>query len=139
MIFVPKKSKFKKQNKGKKFNRITSKNHNLFNLNYGVIALKSIQHGKINSKQLQTLIQLINKRIKKKGKIKLNIFPDTPITNKPTEARMGKGKGNVCSWVSKIKSGTIICEVETSLISLAKKVLRLVQIRLPLNTKIVFE
>jgi len=94
MMFKPKKSKFKKQNKGKAFNRV-SKNDRLFNLKFGTIALKSIEHGKLDSQQIQTLNQLINKKMKKKGKIKLNIFPNTPITSKPLESRMGKGKGNV--------------------------------------------
>ena len=138
MLFKPKKSKFKKQNKGKAFNRI-SKNNSLFNLNFGTIGLKAIDHGKINSKHLQTLIQSINKKIKKKGKIKLNIFPHTPITGKPTESRMGKGKGNINFWVFKIKPGIIICEIETNFMLLAKKVLKLVQIRLPINTKIIFD
>jgi len=93
-MFRPKKSKFKKQNKGKAFNRI-SKNSMLFNLNFGTIALASIEHGKLDAKQIQTLSQLINKKMKKKGKVKLNVFPNTPITTKPIEARMGKGKGNV--------------------------------------------
>jgi large subunit ribosomal protein L16 len=138
MIFIPKKSKFKKQNKGKAFNRI-SKNKTLFNLYYGTIALKSVEHGRLNSKQIQTLVQLINKKIKKKGKIKLNIFPHTPISAKPTETRMGKGKGNIDSWICKIKPGNVICEIETNFIALTKKNLRLVQVRLPINTKIITE
>jgi len=138
MIFIPKKSKFKKQNKGKAFNRI-SKNKTLFNLHYGTIALKSVEHGRLNSKQIQTLVQLINKKIKKKGKIKLNIFPHTPISAKPTETRIGKGKGNIDSWICKIKPGNVICEIETNFIALTKKNLRLVQVRLPINTKIITE
>ena len=111
----------------------------LFNFNFGTIALKSTEHGKLNSKQIQTLVQLINKKLKKKGKIKLNIFPNTPVTKKPTEARMGKGKGNVDFWIYKIRPGIFVCEIETHFISLAKKVLRLVQIRLPIKTKITTE
>jgi len=94
MLIIPRNSKFKKQQKRKAFNRI-SKNTNLFELNFGSVGLKALEHGQLNSKQISTLFQTINKVIKKKGKLKINVFPHLPVTSKPIEVRMGKGKGNV--------------------------------------------
>jgi large subunit ribosomal protein L16 len=94
MLFIPKKSKFVKQQKGKAFNRInklTSSNQ----LQKGCIGLISMDSGRLSSKQLISLRQTLNKYVKKKGRIFINIFPQIPITNKPTKVRMGKGKGNV--------------------------------------------
>jgi large subunit ribosomal protein L16 len=94
MLFIPIKTKFKKQQKGKKLNKI-SKINCLENFNFGKLTLRSMDTGHINSKQINAFKQTINKIIKKKGKLKINIFPNTPISKKPLEVRMGKGKGNV--------------------------------------------
>jgi large subunit ribosomal protein L16 len=81
----------------------------------------------------------LSKKIKKQGRVKVNIFPDTPISKKPIEVRMGKGKGNVDHWVFKVKPGFILFEVETSSISTAIKALEAGQIRLPIKTKIILD
>ena len=94
MLFVPKKSKFKKRQKGKRLNTI-NKIFTLNKLKYGKLGLKSIDSGHMTSKQITALRQTINKIIKKRGKLKINIFPNTQISKKPLEVRMGKGKGNV--------------------------------------------
>jgi large subunit ribosomal protein L16 len=94
MLFIPKKSKFKKKQKGKKLN-IINKINTINQLKYGNMGLIALESGHINSKQLMALKQTINKIIKKKGKLKINIFPNTPISKKPVEVRMGKGKGNI--------------------------------------------
>ena len=94
MLFTPKKTKFKKRQKGKRLNTITNV-RSLFKLNFGNIALKSIESGHLTSKQINTIKQTVTKIIKKKGKLRINIFPNTPISKKPLEVRMGKGKGNV--------------------------------------------
>ena len=80
----------------------------------------------------------MNKILKKRGFIKINIFPQTPISKKPLEIRMGKGKGNIDHWVFKVKPGFVLFEIETEFRSLAIKALKLVQIRISLDSKIIF-
>lgn len=135
MLFIPKQSKYRKQQKGK---RIQSVNNllSLKNLQHGKIGLKTIECGSLSSKQIESIRQTINKVIKKKGKFKIKIFPQVQVTKKPIEVRMGKGKGNVYKWIAKLKSGTVICEIETLTPSLAFKALKLTQFKLPINTTI---
>jgi large subunit ribosomal protein L16 len=137
MQFTPKKTKFKKQQKGKNFNKIT-KVRCLDQSTFGSIGLKSVSFGRITSKQIETIRQSINKIMKKYGKIKIELFADTPITKKPIEIRMGKGKGNVDHWVSKTKAGDILCKIETNNKILATKALKIAQNKLPVLTKIFF-
>ena len=137
MQFVPSNSKYKKQQKGKSFNRI-NKNVNFFRLNFGTIGLKSKTFGRLTTNQIKTIRQTINKVMKKQGRLKLNIFPQTPITKKPLEIRMGKGKGSVDHWVYKVKSGMLLFEIESENISLAVRAIKLIQIRIPLITQIIY-
>lgn len=137
MQFVPSNSKYKKQQKGKSFNRI-NKNVNFFRLNFGIIGLKSKTFGRLTTNQIKTIRQTINKVMKKQGRLKLNIFPQTPITKKPLEIRMGKGKGSVDHWVYKVKSGMLLFEIESENISLAVRAIKLIQIRIPLITQIIY-
>jgi len=81
----------------------------------------------------------MNKVLKKEGQIKINVVADTPITRKPIEIRMGKGKGSVDHWVSKVGCGAILFEIETTSKILAIKALKLAQLKLPIKTKIIFE
>jgi len=136
MLFIPSNSKYKKQQKGKTINRVHKEN-NIFRLKFGSIALKSITSGRITSSEIKTIRQIVNKNIKKQGRLRLNIFSQTPITKKPLEIRMGKGKGNVNHWVCKIKAGAILLEIETEYVAVAIRTLKLVQIRISLNTKII--
>lgn len=135
MLFVPKQSKYKKKQKGK---RVLSVNSllSLQQLQHGKIGLKALECGNLSSKQIEAMRQTINKIIKKKGTFKIKIFPQIQVTKKPIEVRMGKGKGNVYKWIAKLKSGTVICEIETLNIKLAFKALKLTQFKLPINTKI---
>lgn len=136
-MLIPKKKKFKKEQKGKHFNRIT-KLLGLNNLPFGTIGLKALEASRLTSKQLSAFQFLMNKNLKKVGRLTLNIFPHTPISKKPIEIRMGKGKGNVDHWVAKIKYGSLICQIETRSLVTALKGLKLAQLRLPFNTKIVY-
>lgn len=136
MLFVPKKTKFRKQQKGKRLNRI-NKTLIINELKYNMIKLKTKNAGQLNSKQITTLRQTLNKIIKKKGKIRINIFSHIPVTKKPIEVRMGKGKGAVNKWIAKIKSGTTLCEIETNYKALGLKALSLAQYKIPIQTTIV--
>lgn len=107
MLLFPKKTKYKKVKKGK-LKKFTFKN---YTLKHGTVGLKTLESGIITARQLESARQTINRKIKRKGKIWIKIFPSLPVTSKPNEARMGKGKGNVSHWCSKVSSGTIIFEV----------------------------
>ena len=137
MLFIPKKSKFKKYHKGKSFKRI-SKQCVFVRSKKGSIALKSLEFGRITSKQIESIKQTITKIVKKTGKLFINIFPQTAISKKPLEIRMGKGKGSVDHWVFKTKPGVFLVEIETNFISTAIKALNRASVRLPIKTKIVF-
>ena len=94
MFLQPKKTKYKKKRKGniRKFNYKNSK------LIFGTVGLKSTESGIITSRQIESARQAINRKIKRKGKIWIRIFPDNSVTSKPNESRMGKGKGNLSHW-----------------------------------------
>lgn len=132
---MPKKFKFKKQQKGRSFNKIT-KIQTLNTLKFGSFGLKTIEAGRLSSKQIKSMLLFLNKFMKKKGKVTLRIFPHIPVTKKPIEVRMGKGKGNVSIWVSKLKAGTFLCEIETTYKLLALITLTNIKKKLPLKTKI---
>jgi len=136
MIFTPKVSKFKKSQKGRVLNKVS--NNNSFHRLRGSLGLKAITTGRLDSKQLVSMKQTINKFIKKSGRVIVNVFPHQPISKKPKEIRMGKGKGGVDHWVSKIVAGSILCEIETNSTSNGLTALKAAQIRLPIRTKIVF-
>lgn len=133
MLYVPKKWKFKKKQKGKKLNTI-NKVFTTETLLFNKLGLKAKETGHMTSKQIIALRQTINKVIKKKGKVKINIFPNTQLTKKPLEVRMGKGKGNIDRWVFKVRSGTILCEIETPFPLIGLKALKLAKFKIPLAT-----
>jgi large subunit ribosomal protein L16 len=135
MRFIPIKTRYKKQQKGKLSNRVSSL-LNLNKLHTGTIGLKSSSSGRITAKQLIAFRSTVLKFIKKLGRLNMNIVADIPISKKPLEVRMGKGKGNVDHWVCKIKYGTILCTLEVKKISIALLALKNGQIRLPIKTKI---
>jgi len=137
MLAYPKRSKFKKLQKGKSFNRLNN-NLSLKSLKLKTLKIISLDSGRVSAKQLNSIKLLIKKSIKKKGHVIFKIFPQTPITKKPSEIRMGKGKGNVDHWVSKLKVGTILFEIKVRNLFKNKIIntLKKVQVRLPINTKI---
>lgn len=139
MLFVPKKSKFKKSQKGKFFNKIYGSGDQVYSLKTGCVGLKSLSVNRLSSKQFETLKQTITKTVKRSGKVIINAFPNTPVSKKPIEVRMGKGKGNVDSWVFKIRPGFVFCEVVTDNIEIAVTALKIVQKKLNIKSKIVFD
>jgi large subunit ribosomal protein L16 len=135
MLLLPRFFKYKKKQKGKAFNKID--NIIVFKtIKFNTIKLIAISHGRLYSNQINAVHFVINKIIKKLGKINLNLFPHNPITKKPIEVRMGKGKGNVDSWSFNVKPGFTICEVQCNYLNIAHKALKMAQIRLPVKTKI---
>jgi large subunit ribosomal protein L16 len=135
-MFTPKKSKFKKQQKGSFFNRINS-SVSSNKLCFGSLGLKAISFDRITSKQVETIRQSLNKFMKKLGKVIINIYPNVPISQKPLEVRMGKGKGSVSHWVFKVKPGFILCEIATDQLKVAKRALLSLKKKMNLKTKII--
>lgn len=107
MLLQPKKFKYKKQQK----KRLKNLNFKSNDLKFGTIGLKSIISGTINAKQIESARQAITRKIKRKGKLWIRIFPDFPITSKPLESRMGKGKGSLKHWAAKVAGGTVLFEL----------------------------
>ena len=108
MFLQPKRSKFKKLRKGKLSNLEFKSNK----LKFGTIGLKAAESGTITARQIEAARQSITRKINRKGKLWIRIFPDLPITSKPIAVRMGKGKGNVDHWVARIAGGSILFELD---------------------------
>ena len=132
MFTGPKQTKYKKTRKGKLLKYEFKTN----NLKFGTIGLKAIESGMLNAKQIEAARQAIVRKIKRKGKIWIRIFPDTPITSKPTGIRMGKGKGQVSHWVARVRGGTVLFEVCGVNFSLVSEALQTGGAKLPIKTKI---
>ncbi|MCP5468513.1 MAG: 50S ribosomal protein L16 [Deltaproteobacteria bacterium] len=132
-MLMPKKTKYRKQQKGKMRGRA----YRGCNLDFGDFAIQALECGRITSRQIEASRIAITRCIKRGGKVWIRIFPDKPITKKPLETRMGKGKGSVEEWVAVIKPGRILFEMEGVDLDLATKALKLAQHKLPLRTKII--
>ncbi|PXF57085.1 MAG: 50S ribosomal protein L16 [Deltaproteobacteria bacterium] len=132
-MLSPKKVKYRKQQKG----RIKGMAQRGNSLSFGDYGLKAIGRGRITAEQIEAARIAITRRVKRRGKIWIRIFPDKPVTSKPAETRMGKGKGAVDSWVALIKPGRMLYEMEGVDEVSAREALRLAQYKLPIPTKII--
>lgn len=132
-MLMPKKTKYRKQMKGRNRGKATRGNK----IAFGDIAIKAIEAGRIDSRQIEAARIAMTRHIKRTGKIWIRVFPDKPITAKPLETRMGKGKGAVEKWVMNIKPGRIIYEMVGVEENLAREALALAQSKLPFKTKII--
>ena len=134
-MLQPKKTKFRKQQKGKgTFKGIAHKGGTM---EFGSFAIKSLQLTWINSKQIEAARVAVTRYMKREGQIWIRIFPDKPVTRKPAEVRMGKGKGAVEYWVAVVKPGKIMFEVGGVPYEVAKEALRLAAQKLPVVTKFI--
>ena len=132
MLNGPRQIKYKKTKKGK----LVKLEFKANSLKFGTIGLKAAESGIINSHQMEASRQAITRKIKRKGKIWVRIFPDLPITSKPTGIRMGKGKGQISYWGARVRGGTVlfeICGVNLTTVFLA---LKTGGAKLPIKTKI---
>ena len=107
MFLQPKRSKYKKVRKGK----LSNLNFRANKLKFGKIGLKAAESGTISARQIEAARQSITRKINRKGKLWIRIFPSIPITQKPAEVRMGKGKGSVSFWSAKVSGGSLIFEL----------------------------
>jgi large subunit ribosomal protein L16 len=137
MILTPRKTKYKKQQKGRNFKKIDLTSVNSILPNLHEISLKVIDPGKLSSKNLLACKQTINKIIKRYGYLIMNLVADTPISKKPTEMRMGKGKGAINYWAKKVRAGSILFKIIIKNKTVGLRALKLVQNKLPINTKII--
>jgi large subunit ribosomal protein L16 len=132
-MLQPKRTKYRKQQKGK-IKGIAQRGHSLA---FGSFAIKSLDEGFITSRQLEAARVALTRFMKREGKVWIRIFPDKPLTRKPAEVRMGKGKGAPELWVAVIKPGRIIFEAEGVPLATAEEALRLAAQKLPCRTKFV--
>ena len=132
-MLMPKKVKYRKRQKGK----MRGMAHRGCNLDFGDFAIQALECGWISSRQIEASRVAMTRCIKRGGKIWIRIFPDKPISKKPLETRMGKGKGNPEQWVAVIKPGRILFEMEGVPKEIAVQALTLAKHKLPLKTKII--
>jgi large subunit ribosomal protein L16 len=132
-MLLPKRVKHRKQMKG----RMTGKPCRGISLSFGEFGLQATECGWLDSRQIEAARIAMTRYIKRGGKIWIRIFPDKPLTAKPAETRMGKGKGSPDSWVAVIKPGTILYEMEGVSEEIAREALRLAAHKLPVSTKFI--
>ena len=132
-MLQPKKTKYRKQQKGK----IKGNAHRGYELSFGTFGIKSLETCFITGRQIEAARQAVTRHMKREGQIWIRIFPDKPITKKPNEVRMGKGKGAPEGFVVPLAPGRIIFEVDGVPYEVAKEALRLAAQKLPIVTKFV--
>lgn len=132
-MLQPKRTKFRKVQKGR--------NRGLANrgskVSFGEYALKATSRGRVTARQIEAARRAMTRHVKRGGKIWIRVFPDKPITEKPLEVRMGKGKGNVEYWVAQVKPGKVLYEIEGVSEELAREAFELAACKLPVRTNFV--
>ena len=132
-MLQPKRTKFRKAFKG----RIHGEAKGGFLLNFGSFALKSTEPERVSARQIEAARRAITRHMKRQGRVWIRVFPDLPVSAKPIEVRMGKGKGSTDRWVCKVKPGRIMFEVDGVAESIAREALRLGAMKLSVTTRIV--
>ena len=132
-MLLPKKTKFRKQFKG----RIHGAAKAGFSLNFGAYGLKAMEPERLTARQIEAARRAITRQMKRQGRVWIRIFPDVPVSSKPAEVRMGKGKGAVEFWAARVHPGRIIFEIDGVADDVAREALRLGAAKLPIRTKVV--
>ncbi len=132
-MLQPKKTKYRKQQKG----RMKGNSHRGCELAFGSFGIKALESCWITSRQIEASRQAISRSMKREGLLWIRIFPDKPVTKKPAEVRMGKGKGAPEYFVARVTPGRIIFEIDGVPIEVAREALRLASQKLPITTKLV--
>ena len=132
-MLQPKRTKFRKQHKG----RIRGEAKGGSDLAFGTYGLKATQPERITARQIEAARRAMTRHMKRQGRVWIRIFPDVPVTSKPTEVRMGKGKGSVEYWACKVKPGRIMFEIDGVSDGVAREALRLAAMKLPIKTRTV--
>ena len=132
-MLQPKRTKFRKQFKG----RIKGEAKGGSDLNFGTFGLKATQPERVSARQIEAARRAMTRHMKRQGRVWIRIFPDVPVTAKPIEVRMGKGKGSVDRWVCKVKPGRVMFELDGVSEDVAREALRLAAMKLPVKTRVV--
>ncbi len=129
-MLQPKRTKFRKQHKGRNRGIATSGDK----INFGEYGLKCTTRGRITARQIEAARRSITRYVRRGGKLWIRVFPDVPITKKPLEVRQGKGKGNVEYWVAKVQPGRVLYEIEGVSEQLAREAFGRAAAKLPVKT-----
>ena len=132
-MLQPKKTKFRKQHKG----RIHGLAKGGYTVNFGNYALKATEPERITARQIEAARRALTRHMKRQGRVWIRIFPDVPVTAKPIEVRMGKGKGSPEFWACRVKPGRILFEVDGVSEQIAKEALYKASAKLPIKTKFI--
>ena len=132
-MLQPKRTKFRKQHKG----RIHGNAKGGSEINFGSYGLKAIEPDRVNARQIEAARRALTRHMKRQGRVWIRIFPDLPVSQKPAEVRMGKGKGTPEYWACRIKPGRIMFEVDGVHINDAKRAMTLAAAKLPIKCKFV--
>ncbi|MDH5493435.1 MAG: 50S ribosomal protein L16 [Myxococcales bacterium] len=129
-MLQPKRTKFRKQMKG----RMTGKAYRGGRVSFGEFGLQALECGRITARQIEAARMAIQRTVKRQGQLFIRVFPDKPLTKKPLETRMGKGKGSVEAWVAVIKPGRMLYEINGVPEEIARRAFRIAGHKLPLST-----
>lgn len=132
-MLQPKRTKHRKLHKG----RIRGEAKGGSDLNFGTYGLKAVEPERITARQIEAARRAMTRHMKRQGRVWIRIFPDLPVTSKPIEVRMGKGKGSVDFWACKVKPGRIMFEIDGVSEDIAREALRLAAMKLPIKTRTV--
>ncbi len=132
-MLQPKRTKFRKQSKGRNRGLATVANK----VSFGEYGLKAVGRGRVTARQIEAARRALTRKVKRGAKVWIRVFPDKPITKKPLEVRQGKGKGNVEYWVAQIQPGRMLYEMEGVPAELAREALALAAAKLPVKTTFV--
>ncbi len=132
-MLQPKKTKFRKQFKG----RIHGTAKGGTDLNFGQFGLKAVDPERVTARQIEAARRAITRAMKRAGRVWIRIFPDVPVTQKPTEVRMGSGKGSPEYWAARVKPGRIMFEIDGVPEDIAREALRLGAAKLPIRTRFI--
>jgi large subunit ribosomal protein L16 len=132
-MLQPKRTKFRKMHKG----RIRGEAKGGSDLNFGSFGLKATEPERVTARQIEAARRAMTRHMKRQGRVWIRIFPDLPVTSKPIEVRMGKGKGSVDFWACKVKPGRVMFELDGVSEPIAREALRLAAMKLPVKTRVV--
>ena len=132
-MLSPKRTKFRKAHKG----RVHGNAKGGTSLNFGTFGLKAMQPGRITARQIEASRRALTRHIKRAGKVWIRIFPDVPVSSKPAEVRMGKGKGSPEYWMCRVKPGRIIFELDGVESEIAREALTLAAAKMPIRCKVI--
>ena len=130
-MLQPKRTKFRKQMTG----RLKGKAHRGSDVDFGDFALQATGRGRVSARQIEAARMAIQRTVKRAGKLYIRVFPDKPVTKKPLETRMGKGKGAVDHWVALVRPGKVLYEIEGVPEELAREAFRIAGHKLPITTR----